>query len=547
MSITSYRNATAERAGGVRWLLWISVAASVFCLLYAHPAHAAKACVGGFCHTVNLFDSMDGKANSASNTWVSNITALITPTFWILATIEFCWAAAVWVYEKDSLNSLTVEIIKKIMFISFFYAVLQHATSWIPTIVESFKTVGNQAAGAPNLTTDYIIANGLAICDMIMGSAPHLNIFNVWGNIPKYIVAAFCCFGILICFVLMAAEYFCALMESYILFATGAVFLAFGSSNWTKDYVQKYLNYAIAVGVRLLVMMLVWALFALLAPSDAFSWDYGPMLEQLGIAILQCMLFLKAPDMTQALLQGGTGLTHSVVTGAAGAITGGVVQAGAMAFGGGAVAGGALKAATSLATGGARGAMSAGHGAAKAATSLAKSGAHGVSSAKKGIHNLGKAYEAAHEIAQMEGKSGTAAVLSGLGKTAGAVAKSLPRSVVNAIKSSSDSDSNQGSAPGPIKRASEALQEKAGTSGRSHAKSTLSLASMSSSSSSSASLSPPGRGGEDAEEEEEVALPQTPERSNSLRSTVSTLSTNSGRVRSTPFQEPVETASRIDP
>jgi type IV secretion system protein TrbL len=454
MSTMIHRNRTRERSAGVRWLLW---------LLLGHPAHAVQACVGGSCDSVSLFDGMDGNASNASATWLSTIRGLVTPTFWILATIEICWAAAIWVYEKDSLNSLTVEVIKKIMFISFFYAILQNASSWIPTIVASFAYVGKQAADVPELTTDYIIAVGLATCDMIMHAAPHLNIINVWGNIPKYIVAAFCCFGILICFVLMAAEFFCALMESYILFATGAVFLGFGSSTWTKEYVTKYLNYAICVGVRLLVMMLVWALFKLMDQSAPYSWNYVPMLEQLGIAILQCMLFLKAPDMTNALMNGGTGLTHSAVTGAVSSTTGAVAQAGQMAMGAAALAGGAggaLKAATSLAMGGAKMGAAMGGGAMKAATSVVKAGAHGASSAKKGVGNLKKAVHAGTLLAEGEGKSGRAAVLSGLGKAAGAVARNLPGSMVNAIKSVGHNHENQGSSPGPIKRASEALLQK---------------------------------------------------------------------------------------
>ena len=449
------------RARGVRLLVWVVLLGSLFGLLFENPAYAdsstatgAQACVQGFCHSVSLFNDMDTTASNTSARWISTITGIVSNTFWILAVIEICWAAAVWVYEKDSLNSLTIEVIKKIMFISFFYTLLLNAPSWIPTIVGSFSAVGRQAANAPYLSTDYIIAMGLATCDLIMGKAPHLNIINVWGNIPKYIVAAFCCFGVLICFVLMAAEYFCALMESYILLATGAVFLGLGSSTWTKDYVTKYLNYAITVGVRLLVMMLCWELVTVMAAGDIYSWNYGSMLEQLGIAILKCMLFLKAPDMTNALMNGGTGLAHGAVTSA---VSSPVNAANTTQQLGGGIKGaaeGTLKAATAVAKGGAGMALLGAHGVAKGV----KGGADMARSGAKGIRNFAEAAKAGTELAQQQGKRGHAAVLAGLGKATGAVAKNMPHSMANAILGITGGHQP---GPGPIKRAHESLARKA--------------------------------------------------------------------------------------
>jgi type IV secretion system protein TrbL len=453
MSMVLYRNRTQERARGVRLLVWVFLLGSAFGLLFGNTAYAqsgdysnatgAQACVQGHCHHVGLFNNMDTKAADASGNWVSTITTLVTNTFWILAVIEICWAAAVWVYEKDSLNSLAVEVIKKIMFIGFFYAVLLNAPTWIPTIVGSFAAVGQQAAKAPNLSTDYIVASGLALCDAIMGAAPSLNIFNVWGNIPKYIVAAFSCFGILICFVLMAAEYFCALMESYILFATGAVFLGLGSSTWTKDYVMKYLNYAIAVGVRLLIMMLCWALFSVMDAGDTIKWDYGSMLQQLGVAILKCMFFLKAPDMAGALLNGGNGINHSAVTGAVGSTVNAANTVNQLAGG---MGGGGLKGALSVPL--------------KAATGMIAAPAAAAVAGMQGVRSFAKAAGAGKEIAEQGGKSGGAALLSGLGKAGGEVAKNMPRSMVNTLKSAAG---RHESAPGsgPLKRASESLMEQA--------------------------------------------------------------------------------------
>jgi type IV secretion system protein TrbL len=423
-------------ARGFRWFLWMVLVGSGLYLLVIHPVRAATSIpIDGVTVNFTLFDSIDQDANQQSVGWFNTIQALVRPTFLILATIEICWAAALWAFEKDNLNSLAVEIIKKIMFIGFFYALLQFAPEWIPSITDTFQQVGETAANTGTLSTDKIFATGLAIIKFIWDKVPHVTITNVWGLIGKFIVAAFVSVGIIIAYVVLAAQYFTLKIESYVLFAAGAIFLGLGSSSWTKEYVSKYLNYAINVGVRLLVLILVISLMlnAIQQMGSAFSFDYLPLLQIMAVCLLQMILGIKAPEMAGSLLNGGAGLSAGAAKSAVGSAVGGLNVA--------------RNTATSVAN-------------------AAKSGAGTAAGGAQGLSNLGKAVSAGTELAQQQGKTGAAATLSGLGAAVRQTARELPGSVMNVLKSKGtgsglggfNGGSMRGQNPGPLDRAQQNLQ-----------------------------------------------------------------------------------------
>ena len=390
-------NPVLERARRIRLLVWVSVPVLVLFDSLVHPAAA-----------FTMFDSLVDATKNESTTWFNTIRGMVTPTFTILATLEICWAAAIWAFEKDSLNSLAIEVIKKFMFIGFFYALLLHAGKWIPMVIETFTQVGDQTVDTANITTDSIVGDGLTIAAKLFAASLPVAV-AMWAvpsealgaSIPgaeiSYMTADFemilcviVCIAVLVAYVVVAAQFFTLKIESYILFAAGAIFLGLGASNWTKDYVSKYLNHAMHTGVRMLVLILTLSitLSAVKKVGTPPGLDVTGMLTLLGAALLQAIVAMRAPDMAGALMSGG---------------------------GAGLTAGSGL--------GAARSAVGAGMGIA----------AKGISAAQ-GAGNLGKAVSAGHELMKSQDKTGAAAVLGGLRAVAGEVSKSLPGKLVNAIK-----------------------------------------------------------------------------------------------------------------
>jgi len=278
-------------------------------------AHAATGCAGGETADFSFFNTGSGPETMAvnqGNAWLGQIAAMGRTTFIILATLEIAWAAAMWAMEKDNMSSFMAEFIQKIMFIGFFYILLQNAPEWIPIIIKTFRQVGTDAimsAGAGScpgdITTDKIIATGFAVVKLIWRGAPH-DFFGIIGKLGQIIVAVLVTIVAVIAYIIVAAQLLCLNIEAAVLLAAGAIFLGLGASRWTNDYVTKYLTYTMTVGMRLLVLLLILGLTQTFVDGigATYTFDFEPMLKVMAMAIMTAVLALKAPEMASSLMTG---------------------------------------------------------------------------------------------------------------------------------------------------------------------------------------------------------------------------------------------------
>ena len=107
------------------------------------------------------------RCRQAANAWIPAIMAAASccSISWQLLTSPgerqaFCAKATSW--------ACSCRLIKKLLVISFFYAVLINGQTWIPAIVNSFITIGTNAAGlsAAQNPSD-IMAQGIQIVSAI--------------------------------------------------------------------------------------------------------------------------------------------------------------------------------------------------------------------------------------------------------------------------------------------------------------------------------------------------------------------------------------------
>jgi len=312
-----------------RWM-WRGVIALAICAMLTSAMEA---------DAQMLFDRIGDEAETRQLQWFTSISTLVRPTFMLLGTIEICWAAAIWAFERDNLSSFTIELIKKIMTIGFFLLLLENAPQWIPAIFNTFERAGMEATGITRLSTDTILTEGILLALRLWGAvtlaatAAMLVPLQIMGStIPgapfihgaaqsAMMIGLVGAAIIVVSYVIVAAQFFCLKVESAILLAAGAIFLGLGSSSWTRDYVSKYFNYTINVGVRLLVLILILSLTMGQLNDIVVAFvipDVRPILYLTGAAILQAILAIKAPELAGALLSGGSGLTAGSASGAAG-------------------------------------------------------------------------------------------------------------------------------------------------------------------------------------------------------------------------------------
>ncbi|WP_064306442.1 type IV secretion system protein, partial [Acidithiobacillus caldus] len=296
-------------------------------------------------------------------------------------------------------------------------SVLLYSSQWVPWIIGGFKNVATDAGGVPVTTLGDIVLTGIkafvTCINAPMAAAAHdagtvlsdlwnWNLSGAFNSAIKTVAAANpasmlvgLLVGLIVGVVLIMAFGYLALelltvqLEGMIIFSLGVIMLGFGAARWTARFVESYLQYALAIGVRLMVLTL-WASF--------IEWQVDPLIKNtliqgnaslkaygivLILAMLIALLTKKLPSFANSILTGSSALSGNEMFEAVkgGVIAAGTAVAGAATLGAGAVAGiGAAGAGAA----GALGASEAAAGGAAGASAAEGAGAAGELSAAGG-------------------------------------------------------------------------------------------------------------------------------------------------------------------
>ncbi len=277
----------------------------------------------------DILDTITNSYQSASSGWFSKLQGYATTLFWLLAAIELAWAGITWALEKDAMTTFMAAFIKKIMGISFFYALLLYASTWIPAIINSFQTAGKNAGGfsGAGITPSSVIDLGISTAAQMLEKIKDMSLFD---SPMTIVVAGLSALGMVIAFTIIAAQLMIALIESYIIIGAGVLFLGFGGSRFTTDFAHKYVCYAFANGVKLFMLYLILAI----GMAQAETWgallatsELNNIFAVLGASLVLAFLSFQIPGLAASMLSGAPSLTagsaaQSMAILAAGAITG---------------------------------------------------------------------------------------------------------------------------------------------------------------------------------------------------------------------------------
>ncbi len=290
----------------------------------------------------------------AANAWIPAITQEASFLFYVLAALDFAWGAPQLLRESD-FNGLFLSLIKKLLVISFFYAVLINGQTWIPAIVNSFAQLGATAAGVPLAQNPSdIMTQGLQIISDLFTKVSATDLLTQPGGAITTILAA--CI-VLASYIIITLHYVVTKLEAIIVMSAGYIFLGFGGSRWTSPYFERYISLAVGTGVRLMLIYLMLGVFRTvsnnwIATMNGYTADQP--ITQIFPTLMSMLLFAFAswmiPKMAASIASGtlGMGAADLVGIGAEigkGAALGAATIAAVAATGGvGAVAGGALAA-----------------------------------------------------------------------------------------------------------------------------------------------------------------------------------------------------------
>src|SRR6478752_3032505 len=154
--------------------------------------------------------------------WTTNIWPYANTLFGLLAVIEFAWSAAVMLLERSDLQSWTAALVRKIMWIGCFYALLLNGRTWIPWIIQSFEQIGETSSGVAALSPSGVFSQGLNIAGSLMDSASTSAFFTKPGSSLALVFAAII---IVLAYVIITLQFIVAMVESYITVAAGFIFV----------------------------------------------------------------------------------------------------------------------------------------------------------------------------------------------------------------------------------------------------------------------------------------------------------------------------------
>jgi type IV secretion system protein TrbL len=309
--------------------------------LMATPTFA----VAGTAEVTGLLQQFSSTTNNSS--WVNNSLSYGRDIFALLAAIEFSWTWILWLLEKGGGEDDPIPyLIRKILGLGFFYALLLNGPLWISDIIRGFIYLGAQIGGVPantqsveianNLTNvaspGWILSQGVDIAQALAKAAQaHMSITSPVSSTFIAFAVDISMLVVVAAFALIAGQLIIALVEAFIIVGAGIFFLGFGGSRWTLPFAEKYIGYAMSIGIKLFMVYIViavgsslstqWIAEAALVGSNV-SLYYMVALE----AVIYALLAWKIPEFASTLMNGtpqaSLGGAIGTVAGLAGAAVG---------------------------------------------------------------------------------------------------------------------------------------------------------------------------------------------------------------------------------
>lgn len=256
---------------------------------------------------------------TAAGEWTGRLKPIAQRTFAILAALEFAVSAVVWGFKRESFDEAVGQFFIKCTLLSFLFMCLISFDSWIPAIVNSFIAAGQTAAGTDALDPNRVIELGLELYGKMMESVYGMGMLT--SPAPSF-AAVIGGFVILIAFAIIAAQLVILLIESYIAVTAGVFFLGFAAFRGTASFSDRYLVWAVSVGVRLFLIYLVVGIGVSVAEEWATyietvgAINYGASFRVVIGAVVFALVAVIIPNRTSRYLMDGVsfGLSDALKT-----------------------------------------------------------------------------------------------------------------------------------------------------------------------------------------------------------------------------------------
>lgn len=313
---------------------------------------AASSLAGGLAPATTFQTQLIFKLVEKGVIWVDKLQSAAKVLFFMLVAIEIAWTAIRLTLEQADLQSWTAAVVKKLLVLSIFYAILTFGVQWMGALIALFAYAGFVEGGGgvlgfvPGgsflqlLQADYfnpmgMVKRGVEIAIHVLGLAPNAaggpsgglaggarelgrdpNLFGLRDALALAILGMYVGIG---------AQMFLYFFETIFVLTAGLFFLGFGGAKFTETYVMRYIGYGFGVGVKIFVFYLILSIA--LPAMDSLADDIrNAASSPEGLNILDALVMGGAVTMLTILLRAIPSIAASLSTSPGATADGGVAQ-----------------------------------------------------------------------------------------------------------------------------------------------------------------------------------------------------------------------------
>src|SRR5437016_1594406 len=248
---------------------------------------------------------------SITAAWFTSLFPIAQAVFWTLVLIELTWSAVWWVVDREDGLSVVAALLRKVLAVGFFYALLLNGGTWVRAAIHGFSQAGSSASGLADLSPTGVFDQGLALANKILNAVEGLGILEA---VFPSLVAALTAFVVVVSFAIIAAQLLVALVESFIVIGAGILFVGFSGARWTKFFTERYLSYVASVGVKLFVLYLIMGVGMGIAARWVSVLNRGgfspiPFFSVMGGSLVFLFLTWHIPSVAGAMMAGAVHLS----------------------------------------------------------------------------------------------------------------------------------------------------------------------------------------------------------------------------------------------
>ena len=229
--------------------------------------------------------------------------------FYVLAAVEMTWSLLEWSATEG--GSLWGKVLARVVTLAFFFSLLTAYPTLSRGLVGGLMEVPEQALGISFVGPSELVGQGMVVAVGVILSIDFLSFLEpltlLFRVVPGMVV--------LVAFILIAWQMLRALLEYYVVIGMGIFFFAFAASRWSFSMAEGLMRYAMTVGVRRFVLIVLIAIgrdlpreWILALEQGNFFTDFATYAHVIASATIFALMIWTVPEKVASAVGGSLNL-----------------------------------------------------------------------------------------------------------------------------------------------------------------------------------------------------------------------------------------------